>query len=219
METTLHRQLKARFGPESGGRSEVAVGRYRVDAMGPDGVLVEVQSKGLGTLRTKLSGLLAEHQVRVVKPVVIGRRVVRRARRDGPDLSARFSPKRGALIDVFDDLVGLASVFPHTNLRIDVLAVEIDEVRISRREWPGYEVADRRLREVVTTVSLREAGDLWTLLPGDWPGRFTTRNLAERLGRTAAFAQRVAYCLRMAGAVDTLGKNERRRVYARTGSV
>ncbi len=219
METTLHRQLKARFGPESGGCSEVAVGRYRVDAMGPDGVLVEVQSKGLGTLRTKLSGLLADHEVRVVKPVVIGRRVVRRARRDGPDLSARSSPKRGALIDVFDDLVGLASVFPHANLRIDVLAVEIDEVRISLERRPGYAVADRRLREVVTTVSLREAGDLWALLPGDWSERFTTRNLAERLGRPAGFAQRVAYCLRLAGAVDTLGKDDRRRVYARTGLV
>ena len=110
-------------------------------------------------------------------------------------------------------------LFPHANLRIDVLAVEIDEVRISRRRRPGYAVADRRLREVVTTVSLREAGDLWALLPGDWPERFTTRNLAERLGRPAAFAQRVAYCLRLAGAVDTFGKDERRRVYARTGSV
>jgi hypothetical protein len=144
--------------------------------------------------------------------------VVRRARRDGPDLSARSSPKRGALIDVFDDLVGLASVFPHANLRIDVLAVEIDEVRISLERRPGYAVADRRLREVVTTVALREAGDLWALLPGDWPGPFTTRHLAERLGRTAAFAQRVAYCLRLAGAVETLGKFERRRVYTRTRS-
>src|SRR4051812_46620475 len=115
---TLHRQLKARFGPEAGGRTEVAVGGDRVDAVGLDGVLVEVQSKGLGTLRTKLRRLLAEHRVRVVKPVVIGRRVVRRARRDGPDLSARFSPKRGALIDVFDDLVGLSSLFPHANLQI-----------------------------------------------------------------------------------------------------
>jgi len=215
VETTLHRQLKARFGPEAGGRSEVAVGGYRVDAIDPDGVLIEVQSKGLGTLRAKLRRLLAEHQVRVVRPVVIGRRVVRRARRDGPDLSARLSPKRGALIDVFDDLVGLSSVFPHANLRIDVLAVEIDEVRITRRRRPGFEVADRRLREVVTTVSLREARDLWALLPGDWSGRFTTRNLAERLGRPAGFAQRVAYCLRLAGAVHTLGKNGRRRIYAR----
>jgi len=219
VETTLHRQLKARFGPESGGRSEVAVGRYRVDATGPDGVLVEVQSQGLGALRTKLHGLLADHEVRVIKPVVIGRRVVRRARPDGPDLSARLSPKRGTLIDVFDDLVGLSSVFPHVHLRVDVLAVEIDEVRISRPRRPGYAVVDRRLRDVVTTVSLREAGDLWALLPGDWSEPFTTRDLAERLGRTAAFAQRVAYCLRLAGAVDTLGKDDRRYLYARTGTV
>src|SRR3954447_2503235 len=103
METSLHRQLKARFGPESGGRSEVVVGGFRIDAVAPDGALVEVQSGPLGPLRAKLHRLLPEYRVRVVKPVVLARRVVHRARRNGADLAARFSPKRGAVVDVFDD--------------------------------------------------------------------------------------------------------------------
>src|SRR3712207_5908641 len=88
VETHLHRQLKERFGLEAGGRSEVVVGGYRVDAVAPDGQLVEVQSGALGPLRAKLTRLLREHRVRVVKPVVVARRIVRRAVPDGPDLSA-----------------------------------------------------------------------------------------------------------------------------------
>ena len=101
---SLHRELKARYGPERGGRSEVILDAFRVDAVALDGVLVEVQSGSLGPLCAKLRRLLPTHRVRVVKPVVVARRVVWQARRDGADLSARLSPKRGALIDVFEGL-------------------------------------------------------------------------------------------------------------------
>lgn len=217
METSLHRQLKEQYGPELGGRSEVPLHGFRVDAVSSEGTVIEVQSASLGPLKGKLLRLLPEHQVRVVKPVVLERRIVRQTQRNGAELSARLSPKRGALVDVFDDLVGLAWIFPHPNLSVDVLAVEIDEVRVPRRRRPGYAVVDRRLRKVVTTVSLRQASDLWTLLPEVRAGSFTTLDLAERLGRPIGFAQRVAYCLRLAGAVETLGKVGNRWIYAPTG--
>ena len=53
METSLHRELKQRYGPGSGagGRLEVSFGGFRVDAVTTDGALVEVQSGPLGPLR------------------------------------------------------------------------------------------------------------------------------------------------------------------------
>jgi hypothetical protein len=218
METALHRQLKSRFGPEVGGRSEVALSGFRIDAVDPDGALVEVQSGALGPLRPKIARLLLEHRVRVVKPVVVARRIVRRSHRDGHDLSARMSPKRSGAIDVFDDLVGLMRLFPHPNLTIDVMEVVIDEVRVPRRRWPGYKVADRALREVGQTVTLAEAADLWRLVPARLPERFTTIDLADALGRCLNFAQRVAYCLRIAGAAVTVGKHGNRIIYERVAS-
>ena len=218
METSLHRQLKDRYGPGLGGHCEVTLKGYRIDAVAPDGALVEVQSGALGPLRAKLNRLLPEHRIQVVKPVVVGRRVVRRARRDGPDLSARRSPKRGTLVDVFDDLIGLARTFPHRNLAVEVLAVEIDEIRVPRRRWPGHQVVDRSLREVVSAVSLRAPGDLWSLLPAGLDGPFTTVDLANLLGRPIEFAQRVAYCLRLSGAAVMIGKRRNRLVYSRPGS-
>ena len=221
METSLHRELKERYGPGTGGRTEVSLSGYRVDAIGGDGTLVEVQSGALGPLRGKLATLLgrAGVSVRVVKPVVVARRVVRRARPEGADLSARFSPKRGSLADVFDDLVGLARTFPHPNLTVDVLAVEVDEIRVNRRRRPGYAVVDRRLRAVVETVRLRHAVDLWNLLtPAPNPDEpFTTADLAERFGRRRDFAQRVAYILRHSGAAGVVGKAGNHLVYLRPG--
>jgi hypothetical protein len=215
LETSLHAQLKGKFGPEVGGRAEVVVDGFRIDAIGADGTLVEIQTGPLSPLRRKLTHLLPAHRVRVVKPVALTRRVVRRVRRDGADLSARRSPKRGSAVDVFDDLVGLAPVFPHPNLRVDVLAVAIDEVRVPRRRWPGYAVVDRRLGAVLGLTTLARAGDLWSLLPDDLPSPFTTLDLAEALGRPADFARRVAYCLRLSGAARVVGKAGNRLVYAR----
>lgn len=218
METALHRQLKTRFGPEAGGRSEVALGGFRIDAIDPDGSLIEVQSGALGPLRPKIARLLLEHRVRVVKPVVIARRIVRRKTRDGVDLSSRLSRKRGSALDVFDDLMGLIGLFPHPNLTIEVMEVVIDEIRVARRRWPGYRVADRALREVGRVIRLVDAADLWHLIPGTVTGeRFTTLDLAASLGKPLVFAQRVAYCLRIGGATTAVGKLGNRILYERVG--
>jgi hypothetical protein len=217
METSLHRSLKERYATGRDGRPEVPVQGFRVDAVDVDGRLVEVQSGPLGPLRGKLQRLLPDHRVRIVKPVILRRRLIRRLRRDGPDLSARSSPRRGALHDAFDDLVGVVRIFPHANLDIEVLGVTIDEVRMGRRRRPGYTVADRRLGAICASALLAGADDLWTLLPEGCDGRepFRTADLAERLGRPIWFAQRVAYCLRLTGAARTVGKIGHHVVYVR----
>jgi hypothetical protein len=215
VETSLHRQLKERYGPAAGGRLEVVVKGFRIDAVTADGLLVEVQSGPLSPLRTKLARLLSDHRVRVIKPVVLSRRLIRRARPAGADLSRRLSPRRGALVDVFDDLIGLVPLFPHPNLCVEVLAVAIDELRLVRVRRPGYTVLDRRLDTVISARTLQCGADLWSLLPEGLCNPFTTHDLAEQLRRPLAFAQRVAYCLRLAAAAAIVGKQGNRRVYER----
>jgi hypothetical protein len=215
METSLHRALKDRYGPGAGGRSEVRLRGFRIDAVGSCGQLVEIQSGPLGPLRRKLAMLLPHHRVLVVKPVVLDKRVVRRTRLEGPDLSVRRSPKRGSVVDVFQDLVGLARVFPHPNLAIEVLGVSIDEIRTPRRRWPGYRIVDRRLGHVREVVRLERPGDLWRLIAGghDWTAPFTTLDIAARIDRPVWIAQRVAYCLRNSGAARVVGKAGNRQIY------
>jgi hypothetical protein len=219
METSLHRALKHRYAARVEGCSEVAVEGFRIDAVDEDGRLVEIQSGALGPLRGKLRSLLPRHRIRVVKPVVLARRLIRKARSDGPVTSMRRIAKHGSLVDVFDDLVGVAAIFPHANLEIEVLLVTIDEVRVDRRRRPGYIVVDRSLGEIRGTCVVARAHDLWTLLPECTRASepFSTRQLAERLDRPLWFAQRVAYCLRLAGAARVVGKAGNMLLYDRAG--
>jgi hypothetical protein len=217
MESSLHRALKDQYAAGLADRREVSVAGFRIDAVDQSGRFVEIQSGALGPLCTKLERLLPQHRLRIVKPVVLSRRLVQTSPRNGSVISVRRSPKRGALVDIFDDLIGLVKIFPHANLDIEVLGVTIDEVRIRRLRRPGYSVTDRRLGEIRETATLATAGDLWGLLPAachdDAP--FTTVELATRLGKPVWFAQRVAYCLRKTGAARVVGKNANRLVYVR----
>ncbi|WP_165243691.1 hypothetical protein [Paludisphaera soli] len=221
MESSLHRSLKEHFGTLRGGRCEVAVEGFRIDAVDAEGTLIEIQSGSLGSLRPKLGRLLPHHRMRVIRPIVLRRTVVRRDRAEGPDLSRRRSPRRGSLTDVFDDLVGLAPFLPDPNLGVDLLGVDVEEVRVTRRRRPGYVVVDRRLVEIVESSRLYSPVDLWDLLPpGFQPGdQFTTADLARKLGRPLYFAQRVAYCLRVAGAAETVGKRGNSLIYRAVGDV
>ena len=214
MESSLHRQLKEIRGTGTGGRVEVDVGGYRVDAVGGDGGLVEVQTGATGPLRSKLRRLLEWHRVTVLKPVIVRRRVVRRSAVGGPDLSSRWSPSRGSRLDVFDDLVGLGPLLSEPGLRLEVWEVDAAEVRSARRRRPGYAVVDRELIEVRGVTEASGVG-LWRLIPGDWGGEFTTADLAAATGRPEDFARRVAYCLRHAGAAEVVGKRGNRWVYTR----
>ncbi len=218
MESTLHHQFKARVLADEGGSLEVPLGRHRarVDVVTDDGELIEVQAAALGALRSKLRRLLRSgHRVRVIKPVVLAKRIVKKARPHGPEQSVRKSPIRGSLVEVFDEFVGLAAIFPTPGLVVQVVGVTVDEVRVARRRRPGYSVIDRRLREVHESVVLSEAADLWRLLPDDLAQPFTTLDLAAALARPIDFAQRVAYCLRLSGAATPVGKAGNRLIYLR----
>jgi hypothetical protein len=219
METSLHRALKDRYASGEDHRCEVGIAGFRIDAIDDSGRLIEIQSATLGPLCAKLRQLLPAYRLRIVKPVVLGRRLIRRSKKDGPVISMRRSPKRGSLTDVFDDLIGVVRVFPHANLEIEVLGVTIDEVRVARRRWPGYTVADRCLAEIHEAATLARASDLWRLLPADCDGGtpFTTVDLARRLNRPLWFAQRVAYCLRKTGAARVVGKTGNTMIYVREG--
>lgn len=221
MESSLHGSLKDLYGPSSGGRVEVTVDGLRIDAVDATGALIEVQLGPLAALKGKLRRLLPDHRVRVVRPIIVSRTIVRARIVDGAELSRRRSPKRGSSLDVFDHLISLAGLFPHPRLEIELLEVEVDEVRVPCRRWPGHRVADRRLTRVVSSRILRSPDDLWDLLPPsvrDSPLPFTTRELAIDLGRDDSFAQRVAYCLRRSGAVVETGYRSRRRLYRRAGA-
>lgn len=219
METTLHRQLKERYATE-GSRTEQRLGRYRIDVVQPD-QLVEIQLASLTAIRDKIAALLKKHRVLVVKPIVARKHLIKCRRAGGKVVSRRRSPKQGTVLDVFEELVHFTRVFPHRRLTLEVLLVEIEEWRYpghGRRRWRrdrDHQVEDQRLVEVVGIHRFRAAGDLCQLLPPALPQPFHTGQLAEGLGVQRWIAQRMAYCLRETGAIQSVGKLRGARLYER----
>jgi hypothetical protein len=217
VETSLHRQLKSLYaGPE--GRFEVPVGRYRVDAV-CRGRLVEIQHGSLAAIRDKVQRLLETHRVLVVKPIVVRKLLVKLSAKDGQVVQRRLSPKRGRLLDVFDELVHFTRVFPHRRLALEVPLVEVEEWRYPghgrrrRRRGRDHQVEDVRLIGVPARHCFRTSGDLAALIAGPLPRRFHTGHLAELLEVERWVAQRIAYCLGRTAAIRQVGKQGSARLY------
>lgn len=219
METSLHRQLKAHYARDES-QIEVALGDYRIDAI-RGGRLIEIQHGSLAAIRDKIANLLEDHCVTVVKPIVALKHLVKLDERGGEVLDRRRSPKRGQLLDVFDELVYFTRVFPHRRLVLEVALVEVEELRYPghgrrrRRRANDFQVEDQRLVEIVETRAFRTLADLRKMLPSGLPASFHTGHLAERLEVRRHIAQRIAYCLRETGAIHPVGKQGNAVLYSR----
>jgi hypothetical protein len=210
METSLHRELKAYYG---GGTActEVVLGQYRIDVI-RGAELIEIQHGSLAAIRTKVMALVRQHQVRVVKPIIERKILVKQSARGRRVIGRRLSPKRGSIVDLFRDMVYFCRVFPHENLTLDVPLVTIEEWRFpghGRRRWrrrQDHQVEDQKLLNVQQVHEFRTSADLLALIPSTLPHPFTTQDLAENMGIDVWLARQVAYCLRQIGAIRQVGR-------------
>ncbi len=223
METSLHQQLKAHYAGDSG-QTEVRLGRYIIDVVRDDR-LIEIQHGGLSSIRDKIRALCKNHDVLVVKPIVTVKTLIKCSRKGGRVVSRRRSPKRGQLLDLFDELVHFTRAYPHPRLSIEAPLVEVEEWRYPghgrRRRWRknDHVVEDQRLVRITDVHRFGPRRDLLRLLPEDLAEPFDTAQLAEGLGIGRGSAQRIAYCLREMGALKPSGKRGNAILYrqVRTG--
>ena len=217
METSLHRDLK-KYYAVSESQTEVKLGCYRIDAVRDD-ELIEIQHGSLAAIRAKIARLLKQHRVRVVKPIVFRKHLVKRAGKGRRILERRLSPKKGTVLDVFHEMVYFCQVFPHDNLTLEVPLVTVEEWRFPghgrrrRRRARDHQVEDQKLMGIESTYEFRDAADFVTLLPRTLPSPFDTQHLANTLQIDRWFAQRVAYSLRQIGSITTVGKRGNTMLY------
>jgi len=215
-EGALHAQLKEWYrGP--GDLLEQKVAGYVVDLVRDD-LLVEFQTGGFAPLRRKLAALLELRRVRLVAPVAVSKRIVRLSE-DGEILSARRSPKRGCLHDVFDRLVSIPALLNHPSFELEVLLTHEEELRMLRpgRAYRrhGWVVQGRSLVAVEQSLLIAGPPDAAALLP-ELAVTFDTAELAAAGHIDRRLAQRMAYCLRALGVIAPVGKRGGSVLYART---
>lgn len=217
-ETHLHASLK-QWLSQPGDEFEVQVGRFVADIV-RDGKLIEVQTRGFSSMRSKLDALLDEHPIVIVHPIAHRKWIVK-GPHDGKPSTRRKSPKVGSLYDVFGELVSFPSLADHPNFAIEVLMIDEEEVRRfdGNRSWRrrGWAVVDRRLLDVTDRISLVTAADWVSLLPPEVSEPFTTADLAAGIDRPRRTAQQMAYCLREMGAIEISGKRGNALEYRTAG--
>lgn len=217
METSLHRQLKEAYADDDA-EMEVRLQSYRIDVVSKDR-LIEIQHGSLAAIRDKVELLLGDHKVLLVKPIVVRKQLVKLDEKGGQVLHRRTSPKRGNVLQLFDELVYFTRVFPHPNLTLEVPLVEIEEWRYPghgrrrRHRENDYQIEDQRLLSIQSVYRFRESRDIARLIPPGLPSPFHTGQLAEHLDIDRWAAQKVAYCLRESEAVRQVGKDRNTLLY------
>ena len=219
-EGALHAQLKNWY-QRPGDRIERVVDGFVVDLV-RGGLLVEIQTGSFGPLRHKLEKLTRQHPVRLVAPLPLVRRIIRLSD-EGELLSARRSPRRGRVEDIFNRLVSIPSLLCRSHFELELLLTHQDELRVYRHgkafRRHGWVVSSRRLVSVEQCRRITSPDDAARLLPPGLPERFDTAQLAEAAAIERRLAQQMTYCLRALGVLQTTGKRGNAIVHRRTNRV
>jgi len=218
-EKPLHAALK-RWAAEDGDRFEVQVGRFVADIVRGDQI-IEIQTGSTAVLKRKLTTLLTRRSVRLLIPIPV-RKTIRTIDGSGTEIRSRLSPKRGSLLDAFHELINLRTFLGDPNFTIDVVLIHEEEVRRPRsrpkrrRRGKEWEVHERRLLEVIDSVSLHHPSDYLAFLPPSLVEPFTTADLAGAIDRPRWMARKIAYVLREMGALRAVGKAGNAILYERS---
>lgn len=217
-EKSLHAALKDWYA-EPGDRTEQPVDGYVVDIVRGN-ELIEIQTRNFSAIKRKLATLLESHTVRLVHPIPALKWIVRLDRDGVTVLSRRRSPKRGKLLDIFDELVSIPHLIGHPRFALEVLLVEVEETRQhdGRGSWRrrGWSIHDQVLVGVESQHRFHGPTDFAALLPTTLPTPFTSGELASALNLRRGKGQKIAYCLRHMGAIELVGKQGNAYQYRRS---
>jgi len=216
-EKPLHAALKEWYA-EEGDRFEVPINGYVADIVRGN-LIIEIQTGTVSAIRRKLMALVKRRPVRLVVPISVENRIVRK-QADGTEAGpSRRSPKRRHLLDVFLELVSLPELLADPNFSVDVLLIQAEEVRRDAprrgRGKKPWIVDERRLVTVLDHFLLGHPGDYLAVLPPSLEEPFTTAEIAIRLGQPRWMAQKIAYCLREMDVLLPAGKRGNAILYER----
>lgn len=217
-EKPLHAALKEWYARPSD-RFEVPVEGFIVDIVRGD-LLIEIQTRNFAAIKRKMSVLTASHPVRLVYPIAREKWIVKLAKDGGSRSSRRKSPKRGAIEQVFEELVSFPKLLSSPNFSVDVLFIQEEEIRRydGSRGWRrrGWVTHERQLLQVMSQRFLGTPRDMRALLPSTLVEPFTTADLAAAIVKPRRLAQKMAYCLREMGIIAAAGKRGNTILYTRT---
>jgi hypothetical protein len=178
-----------------------------------DDLLIEVQTRNFSAIREKLKALVRKHRVRLVYPLPFRKTIVHVDSLNGNPIKRRLSPKKGRLLDLFNEVVWIPQLCKEPTFELEVLMVEEEEIQCNdgRGSWlrRGASIKNHNLVSVVDNAMLTGIQDYAAFLPKTLDQPFTNKQLAAHLGISLRLAGRITYVLREMGALEVTGKVER----------
>ena len=215
-EKSLHSSIKQWYAMP-GDRLEVKVDKYIIDLVREDS-LIEIQTRNFSAIGNKLRALAKYNMVILVHPIAIEKYIVTM---EGTDkvISRRKSPKKGKLVDLFDELIRIPDLIEEENFTLEILMTKEEEIRCKdgKGSWrrKGISIVDRKLVQVVEKVTFKEGKDFLRFLPEELPANFTNKELAKILKITVYKVRKVTYCLRKMKVIKEIGKQSNELIFAR----
>jgi len=214
-ESLLHEELKDIYCGELG-KKEVEVEGSICDAVREDQSIVEIQTRNLSKLKPKLDKLLLNHRVNLVYPIALTTRLETWTPEQTLK-SARKSPKKGVVFQLFDELTGIYPLLGHRNLTLTVVFADVLEIRMAdgTGSWrrKGIRIEDRKLLKIHESRAFTSLSDLDALIPPTLPFPFTVQDLNQ--AGVGHHAGKMAWVLRKCGLLTVVGKKGRAFLYDR----
>ncbi len=218
-EKSLHAALKAHYArPDD--RMEIPIEGFVIDIVRDD-LLIEIQTGGFTPLKRKFSHLLESgYRVHLIHPIPVTKWIVKETA-DGKPLNRRRSPRRGKILDVFNQLVRIPHLLPHPGFSLEVVLTHQEEIRRNdgQGSWrrKGWSLFDHRLLDTIERTRFYSKADYLHLIPATLARPFTTRKLADALSINIRLGQKIAYTLYKAGWLTRAGKEGNAYLYRESG--
>ena len=203
-EKRIHAALKVYYAPDPADR-EVAIGSYIADAVTEEGIF-EIQSRDFYRIEKKLSDFLSVAKVTVVYPVIAKKQICSFFPDTG-EMTTRFSPKKGTVYSLFDELVGIKPLLSSNRLSFRVFLLTAKELRTMR----GKKVMRKELfpLEPVEETVFSHLSDYRRMIPSSLPPLFTSKDLAKTLHIPLNTARSTLNVLKHLQIIENAGKSGR----------
>jgi hypothetical protein len=213
-EKSLHAEIIA-YLAQPGDVLEAEINRYRIDILRGNQI-IEVQTRGLGKLKNKVAEVADRYLVNIIYPIHQVKQI-HKIDKAGKTLSYKKSPKKGKLIEVFNELVNAPNLITYPNVSLIVIMIEGEEFWLDdgkgswhRKKWS---IVERKLLSVLSQHTFSQPPDLLGMIPRSIPPQFTNRQLAEIARISPRLAGKITYTLRKAGLIEVIGKHGRANLF------
>jgi hypothetical protein len=161
--------------------------------------------------------------VRIIRPIVSRRFIVRTDGATGELLSRRKSPKSEEFWDLFKELVRTPLIVGRDTITFEVLSVEVTEHRVTLSEpvrrgrfFRGFRTENRSLDRILESRQIAGRTQWLDLIPPALTQPWTSENLGQALGIDARKARWVLYTFTRAGLLSAAREGSRRLSYRKS---